>query len=69
MFTFLLRLKRRIKKRLRVQADTRQHPVLTVRSRVRKVIILLIGSALIALFYPSEDLYNPLDMPRKGDIA
>ena len=69
MFTFLLRLKRRIKKRLRVQADTRTRPVLTVRSRVRKVIILLIGSALIALFYPGEDLYNPLDMPRKGDVA
>ncbi|PWB75475.1 hypothetical protein C3F09_02455 [candidate division GN15 bacterium] len=69
MFAFLLRLKRRIKKRLRVQADTRTLPVPTVHSRIRKVIILLIGSALIALFYPGEDLYNPLDMPRKGDIA
>jgi putative nucleotidyltransferase with HDIG domain len=69
MYSFLLRLKRKAKKLLKVQSDTRQKPTLTTRSKTNKVIILFVTSVAIALFYPGEDLYNPLDMPRTGEIA
>ncbi len=69
MFSFLLRLKRKVKKLLKVQSDARQKPVITTRSKTRKVVILFVTSVAIALLYPGEDIYNPLDMPRKGETA
>ncbi len=34
-----------------------------------KALMLLVASLLIVVFYPAEDLYNPFDTPRKGEIS
>ncbi|MBK7140811.1 MAG: HDIG domain-containing protein [bacterium] len=69
MFAFLLRIKRRIKKLLKVQSVTRQKPQLTPRAKAIKLLMLLAVTAFIAFTYPAEDFYDPLDTPRRGDIA
>lgn len=69
MFSLLLKLKRSIKSLLRVQSESRQISVSTPRSRVIKVLYLILASVLIGVLYPGEDLYDPLDMPRQGEIA
>jgi len=69
MFTLILKIKRRIKKVLKVQSESRQAPRTSVHSRTRKLLLLLLASVLIGVFYPGEALYDPLDMPRAGEIA
>lgn len=69
MFSILTKLKRRIKSLLRVQSESRQISISTPRSRVIKVLYLVLASVLIGVLYPGEDLYDPLDMPRQGEIA
>ncbi len=69
MFAFLLRIKRKIKKLLKVQSVTRQKPQLTPQARLLKLLMLLAVTAFIAFTYPAEDFYDPLDMPRRGDVA
>ena len=69
MFSFLVRLKRRIRKLLRVRSESRQRLVPTVRSRVIKIWLLIIMSLLVGILYPGEQLYDPADMPRKGEVA
>jgi hypothetical protein len=69
MFTLVLKIKRRIKKVLKVQSESRQLQRTSVHSRTRKLLLLLLASLLIGVFYPGEALYDPLDMPRKGEIA
>jgi len=69
MFALLLRLKRRIKKLLKVQTESRQTPVTTARSRTVKILILLVTSIGISVLYPGEVIYDPLDMPRAGEFA
>ena len=69
MFSLILKIKRRIKKVLKVQSESRQLPRTSVHSRTRKLLLLLLASVLIGVFYPGEDLYDPLDMPREGEIA
>lgn len=69
MFAILLRLKRRIKKLLKVQTESRQAPSATVRSRTVKILILLVTAIAISVLYPGEVIYDPLDMPRAGEFA
>ncbi len=69
MFAILLRLKRKIKKLLKVQTESRQTLQPTARSRTTKIVILLAISVSIGVLYPGEVLYDPLDMPHRGEIA
>ncbi len=69
MFAFLLRIKRWVKRLLRVQSVTRQKPQLTPRAKLIKLLMLVAVAAFIAFTYPAEDFFDPLDMPRRGDIA
>lgn len=69
MFTIILRLKRRIKKLLKTQAETREIKAPTVSSRTFKTLILIIASIGIGVLYPGESMYDPLDVPRRGEFA
>ncbi len=69
MFSFLLRLKRAIKRLLKVQSESRQLAVDTGRSRAVKVLMLMIAAVAVGVFYPGETLYDPFDVPRRGEIA
>lgn len=69
MFSILLRLKRKIKKLLKVQTGDRQQVQTSLHSRTFKFLMLLLFSVLVGVFYQAEALYDPLDMPRKGEIA
>ncbi len=69
MFTLLLRLKRRIKKLLKVQTESRQSYVPTARSRTVKVLIMVATAVSIGVLYPGDVLYDPLDMPHRGEFA
>lgn len=69
MFTALLKLKRRVKRLLKVQTESRQRSTLTIRSRTIKYMLLVMFSVLVAVFYPGESVFEPLDIPRKGETA
>ncbi len=69
MYTLLLRLKRFIKGFLKVKSESRQKPITTARHKVNKYIMLFLATALIALLYPAENLFYPLDFPKVGEIA
>ena len=65
----LLKLKRAIKRTLKVQSASRQIHKSDARSKFQKLAILLISAILIGVFYPGDELLDPLDMPRAGDIS
>lgn len=69
MFTLLLRLKRRIRRLLKVQSGTRLPQAVTVRKRTVRYLLLISSAVVIGTFYHGELLYDPLDMPREGEIA
>ena len=69
MFSFLLRFKRAVKRLLKVQSESRQAPIDTARTRTNKVLLLLIAAGVVGVLYPGETLYDPFDMPRRGEIA
>jgi len=69
MFTFLLRIKRRIRKLLKVKTESRQTRDITMRSRTVRYLILVVAAVTIGVLYPAEVLYDPLDMPRRGEFA
>ncbi len=69
MFSFVLKTRRRIKKILKVKSESRQLPKPSVYSRTRKVVLLLLASFLVGTLYPGEHLYDPLDMPHRGEIS
>lgn len=69
MFSLLLKLKRKIKKLLKVQAESRQQTVTSLQSKTFKFLMLALFSVLIGIFYPGDALYDPLDTPRKGELA
>lgn len=69
MFSFLVKLKRRIKKLLKVQSEIRQVKRSSFHSRTFKFLLLIILSLLVGIVYPGQSLYDPLDMPRRGEIA
>ncbi len=69
MFTFLLRVKRRIRRLLKVQTEARQAQAVTLRSRTLRYLMLVLAAVTISVFYPGEIFYDPLDMPRQGEIA
>ncbi|HWR82057.1 MAG TPA: HDIG domain-containing protein [Candidatus Deferrimicrobium sp.] len=65
----MIRLKRRIRKFLHAQPEGRQFHVPTKRARILKYILLAVATLAVGIIYPGERLYDPLDMPRKGEIA
>lgn len=69
MYSILLKLKRRIKRLLKVQSESRQSLIQTPRMKVIKIFILIVFSFLIGILYPGENLYDPLDVPRTNEIA
>jgi len=69
MFSFVLRIKRRIQKVLKVKSESRQVVKTSVRSRSRKIFMLILAAVSVGVLYPGEDLYDPLDMPRRGEIS
>jgi putative nucleotidyltransferase with HDIG domain len=69
MFAPLLTLKRKIKRLLKVQTESRQVYIPTRRSRALKIVILVVFSALVGFLYPGEVLFDPFDVPEAGDIA
>jgi len=69
MSVSLSRLRRKLKKLLRVQTESRQIYLPSVRSKTIKLLMLLVVSLSIGIWYPGEVLYDPLDMPRRGEIA
>ncbi len=69
MFRLIRKIKRRIKRILKVQSESRQVPRISTQSRVRKITMLVLTALLIGTLYPGEDLFDPLDMMRVGEIA
>nr|MBN2277105.1 HDIG domain-containing protein [candidate division Zixibacteria bacterium] len=69
MSRFLIRLKRLLKRFLKVKAETRQTPASRTSSKIYKYLMLLMAAVLIAFLYPAENLFQPLDFPRRGEIA
>lgn len=69
MLSLLLRLKRAIKRRLRVESDSRQKEAPTRRDYWLKLALLVLISLVVALVYPGEHLRGPLDTPHAGDLA
>lgn len=69
MYKILLRIKRFIKRFLKVKSEARQTPVIGVRQKVYKYLMLILATVLIALLYPAENLFYPLDFPKVGEIA
>ena len=69
MFSFVLKIRRRIKKTLKVKSESRQLSKPTVHSGTRKILLLLLASFLVGILYPGEYLYDPLDMPHRGEIS
>lgn len=69
MFSLLLKLKRRIKRLLKVQTGERQTPQTSLHSKTFKFLMLVSVSILIGILYPGKSIYDPLDMPRRGEIA
>jgi len=69
MLSFLIKLRRQVQRVLRIKATTRHKYVPSTRSRVIKAMMLILATLIIVMLYPSEDLYDPFDTPRKGEIA
>lgn len=69
MYKILLRIKRLIKRFIKVKSETRQSPIVGARHKVNKFLMLILATALIAMLYPAENLFYPLDFPKVGEIA
>jgi putative nucleotidyltransferase with HDIG domain len=69
MFSLLLKFKRKVLKLLKVKSESRQRPVPSVRSRTIKLLLLVAATVLVGVLYPGKQLYDPLDMPRKGEVS
>jgi hypothetical protein len=69
MFSILIKLRRAIKRFLKVQSESRQAQQPTLRSRVNKGIMLVVAAFIVGVFYPGENLFDPLNMPREGEIS
>ena len=69
MFVLLLRLKRRLRRLLKVQTESRQTESGTVRSRTVRYLILVVAAFAIGVLYPGDVIYDPLDMPLRGEFA
>lgn len=69
MFSYLLRLKRAVKRLLKVQSESRQLIRDTRRNRIVRFLLLIVAAVAIGMLYPGETLYDPFDVPRRGEIA
>ncbi|MBD3402159.1 HDIG domain-containing protein [candidate division GN15 bacterium] len=62
-------LVRRIQRLLKVQSESRQPQKPTTQTRTIKVLLLLLFAILLVVMYPGEDLFDPFDIPRRGEIS
>lgn len=69
MFSILTRIKRFIKRILKVQSESRQVDKQDASTKAIRIGLLVIVALLVGILYPGDDLLNPLDMPRAGEIA
>ena len=69
MFSFLLKLKRRIKRLLKVQTGERQTQNNSMHSKTFKLLMLILFSLLVSVLYQSDTIYDPLDIQKRGEIA
>ncbi len=69
MYKILLRLKRLIKRRLKIKAETRQVIETGPRNKFYKAVMLIAAAGLLSFIYPADEVFYPLDYPRKGEIA
>ena len=69
MLRFILKIKRRIQRLLKVQSESRQRVQPSVKTRTIKILLLILISVLLVVLYPGEDLFDPFDIPRKGEVA
>lgn len=69
MFSILIKLRRAVKRLLKVQSESRQVQRPTFKSRVNKGIMLVVAAFVMGIFYPGESLFDPLNMPREGEIS
>lgn len=69
MYRVLIRLKRFLKRFLKVKAETRVGRTSRTSSKIYKYLMLILAACLIAFVYPAESLFQPLDFPRKGEVA
>ncbi len=69
MYKILIRIKRILKRFLKVRAETRQIQSSRPGSKLMKYLFLILAATLIALIYPAENLFNPLDFPQRGELA
>ncbi len=69
MFSILIKLRRAVKRLLKVQSESRQIQRPTLKSRVNKGIMLVVAAFVMGVFYPGQSLFDPLNMPREGEIS
>ncbi|HOD66814.1 MAG TPA: HDIG domain-containing protein [candidate division Zixibacteria bacterium] len=67
--SILLRIKRAIKRLLKVQSESRLTITDTARSRATKAAMLAAVALAVGILYPGEELYDPFDVPRRGEVA
>lgn len=60
---------RRLQRLLKVQSESRQVQAPTTQTRTVKVLLLVLFSVLLVVMYPGEDLFDPFDIPRRGEIS
>ncbi len=60
---------RRVQRLLKVQSESRQVQTPTAQTRTIKVLLLVLFSVLLVVMYPGEDLFDPFDIPRRGEIS
>ena len=69
MLRLILKLRRRIQRLLKVQSESRQRIQPSAKTRTIKILLLILVSVLLVTLYPGEDLFDPFDIPRKGEFA
>ncbi len=69
MFRALIRLQRRLKRLLKIQTATRQRAAIGRRHTAIRIALLVITGAGIGLLYSGDTLFEPLDIPREGELA
>lgn len=69
MFNFILRLKRSIKRLLKVHSHRAKRLTPSRRTITLKYTLLVVFSIAIGTLYPGQSLFDPLDIPRQGEMA
>jgi len=69
MFRLLIRLKRIIKKKLRLTGKAAINGEQSKNRYLYKSLLIITVSLIITLAYPQQMVYQPVELPRLGDIA